>query len=181
MLMTVKRPKFASAAILIEVMVAMFVLAIAALGALNYQYYAAGQARIARSQITAMRTAQLVLEDWKSTGGSGDYDVSMLGLGFSSGLKIPSQWSEGKGVGLGSPLNNSVYSITVDNLPMVVMLKWQDVAEDTTAEVKLRQLSVIVSFGEVDDNGNLTFPESYLENITDVTLTTYVRIDASGG
>ena len=36
-----------------EVMVAMVVLAVATLGALGYQCYAAKQARIAKSQITA--------------------------------------------------------------------------------------------------------------------------------
>lgn len=181
MIMTIKQHKFASALILIEVMVAMVVLSVATLGVLSYQYHAAGHARIARAQIAAMRAGQLLLEDWKSTGGSEEYDVGTLGLGFSSGLRIPSQWSQGKGPGLGAPLRNSVHAVTVDDLPMLVMLRWQDVAHDTTAEVKLRQLSVIVGFGEVDDNGQLTFPEGYLGNIPDVIMTTYVRLDASGG
>jgi len=179
--MTVKRPKFASALILIEVMVAMVVLAIAALGVLSYQYQAAIHARIARAQIAAMRTAQLLLEDWKSTGGSEEYDLSKLGLGFSSSLKIPSLWSQGEGPGLGSPLNNSAHALTVDNLPMLVVLRWEDVAHDTIAEVKLRQLSIIVRFGEIDRGGDLTFSESYLANIPPVIMTTYARVDASGG
>lgn len=181
MIMTVKRPKFAAALILIEAMVAMSVLAIATLGVLSYQYHAAGQARIARAQLTAMHTAQLLLEDWKSTGGSEEYDVTTLGLGFSSGLRIPSQWSEGQGQGLGSPLHNSVHTITVDNLPMVVMLIWKDVDHDDIAEVKLQQLTVIVKPGEIDGHGDLTFTEGYLANIPAVTLITYVRIDTSGG
>jgi hypothetical protein len=180
-IMAVKRPKFMAAFILIEVMVAMVVLAIATLGVLSYQYHAAGHARIARAQIAGMRAGQLLLEDWKSTGGSEEYDLSTLGLGFSSGLRIPSEWSQGKGVGLGSPLHNSVHAIIIDDLPMLMVLRWQDVAHDTVAEVKLRQLAVIVRFGEINDKGILKFPESYLEGIPDVTLTTYVRIDASGG
>jgi hypothetical protein len=181
MIITVKRPKFASAVTLIEVMLAMAVLVIAALGALGYQYYAAGHSRIARAQITAVRTAQLLLEDWKSTGGSEEYDLTALGLGFSSRLFIPSQWSHGHGEGLGSPLRASAYAVTVDDLPMVVTLRWEDVAEDTIAAIKLRQLAVIVRFGEIDEHGNLTFPESYLEHISSLILTTYVRLDASSG
>jgi hypothetical protein len=181
MITTIKRPKLASALILIEAMIAMTVLAIAALGVLSYQYRAAAHARIAHAQITGMRTAQLLLEDWKSTGGSEEYDVATLGLGFSSRLKIPSQWSQGQGGGLGSPLHNCTHSVVVDGLPMLMVLRWQDVAHDTVTEAKLRQLSVIARFGEVDDRGDLVFSESYLENIPPIILTTYTRVDASGG
>lgn len=181
MIMTVKRPKFASAVTLIEVMLAMAILTIAALGALSYQYYAAGHARIAHAQSTGVRTAQLLLEDWKSTGGSDEYDLSALGLGFSPRLFMPSQWSQGLGGGLGTPLRNSAYAATVDGFPMLVTLRWEDVAEDSVAEIKLRRLAVIVRFGEIDDRGNLTFPENYLEHISSLILTTYVRLDASSG
>ncbi len=181
MIMTVKRPKFASAFTLIEVMLAMGILTIAALGALSYQYYAAGHARIARTQSTGVRTAQLLLEDWKSTGGSEDYDLNALGLGFSSRLFIASQWSQGHGGGLGAPLHNAAYANTVDGFPMLVTLRWEDVAEDSIAQIKLRQLAVIVRFGEIDTHGNLTFPESYLEHISSLILTTYVRLDSSSG
>jgi prepilin-type N-terminal cleavage/methylation domain-containing protein len=179
--MTAICPKVSKALTLIELMVAMAILAIAALGALSYQYYAAGHARIARAQITAVRTAQLLLEDWKSTGGSEAYDLTALGLGFSSRLFTPSQWGQGQGEGLGSPLRSSAYAITVDGLPMLVTLRWEDVAQDTIAEIKLRQIAVIVRFGVIDDHGNLTFPESYLEHISSLILTTYVRLDASSG
>jgi prepilin-type N-terminal cleavage/methylation domain-containing protein len=179
--MTAIRPKVSKALTLIEVMLAMAILTIAALGALSYQYYAAGHARIAHAQITAVRTAQLLLEDWKSTGGSKEYDLTTLGLGFSSRLFVPSQWSQGQGEGLGSPLRSSAYAITVDGFPMLVTLRWEDIAQDTIAAIKLRQLAVIVRFGEIDDQGTLTFPESYLENISSLILTTYVRLDASSG
>jgi len=181
MITTVKRSKLASALILIEVMIAMVVLGIAALGVLSHQYHAAVHARIARAQITGMRTAQLLLEDWKSTGGSEDYDVATLGLGFSSRLSIPPQWSQGQGQGLGSPLHDSAHSVIVDDLPMLMVLRWQDVAHDTITEVKLRQLTVIVKLGEIDAHGDLVFSESYLENIPPIILTTYARVDASGG
>jgi len=177
--MVVKRPKFDSAVTLIEVLVSIIILAIAAVGALNYQYYAVEQAQIARAQCLATRTAQLVLEDWKSTGGAAGYDLSTLGLGFSVPQRIPDQWEEGHGAGLGATLNNSVHTITVDNLPMIVMLIWRDVAQDTSAQVTLRQLTVIVGFGEIDANGNLAFPESRLANIPEVALSTYTRVEGS--
>ena len=179
-LMAVKRHKFAAADTLVEIMVAMLVLAIAAIGALGYQYHATGHARIGRAQITATRTAQLLLEDWMSTGGSEEYDPSTLGLGFSSPLSIPDQWSQEQG----SPLNDGVYGITVDNLPMLAMLSWEDVAEDTIAETKLRQLVVTVRFGDVtqlEQETEQTYPEGWLENVTPVILTTHVRIGASAG
>jgi len=181
MITTVKRPKLASALILIEVMIAMAVLAIAALGVLSHQYHAAVHARIARAQIAGMRTAQLLLEDWKSSGGSEEYDVTTLGLGFSSSLPIPLQWSQGQDQELGSPLHDSAHSVIVDGLPILIVLRWQDVAHDTITEVKLRQLSVIVRLGEIDGYGDLVFSEGYLENIPPIILTTYARVDASGG
>ena len=166
--MNAKRPKFAAAVTLIEVMVAMTILTIAALGALSYQYHAAGHVRIARAQSAATHVAQLLLEDWKSTGGSEEYDPSILTLGFSSPLPIPAKWAN---VRVTNPLNDAVYAVTTDDLPMLVMLNWEDVAFDTTAGIKLRQLDVTVKFGVVNQ----------LDNIPSVTLTTYVRGDASGG
>lgn len=82
--MAVMGRKLARAVTLIEVIVALAVVVIASLGALGYQYYAAAQGRIAHAQTTSTRIAQLLLEDWKSTGGSEDYDPTALGLGFSS-------------------------------------------------------------------------------------------------
>ena len=155
-------------------MVAMAILTIAALGALSYQYHAAGHARIARAQSAATHVAQLLLEDWKSTGGSEKYDPSILALGFSSPQPIPAKWTSVKALKaliLAEPLNSAVYAITIDDLPMLVMLRWQDVAYDNTAGVKLRQLGVTVKFGVVNQ----------LENIPPVALTTYVRLDVSGG
>jgi hypothetical protein len=171
--------KFSSGLTLIEAVVAMVLLAIIVLGALGYQYYAALHARIARAQIVATRTAQLLLEDWKSTGGSTEYDPSMLGLGFSAKLAVPAHWSNGEGGGAGTPLHDGVYAITVDELPMLVMLSWLDVAEDAQAQVKLRQLTVIVNFGTQAalQAGSDVWPA----NLAPIILTTYVRLDESGG
>lgn len=188
-IMTVKRPKFASAFTLVEVMVAMVVLVIAVLGTSGYQYYAAGQARIAQAQITATRTAQLLLEDWKSTGGSEDYDATALGLGFSSALPLHDGDFPGKGKGVA--LRNAAYAITVNDVPMVIVMTWDDVV---VAGVTLRQLAVTivgspmkdeekikVNLGQIlsDKLGSKTAISSGL--ISPVTLTTYTRPGASSG
>lgn len=175
--MAIKRGKFGGGVTLIEAMVTTVAVAVAALGGLSYQYHAAMHGRIARAQKTATRTVQLLLEDWKTTGGSSEYDPSALGLGFSAtlpGLSTPE--------GLGNTLNNSAYAIEVDGLPMVVMLKYKNVAYDATAQIKLRQIAVVVGFGEISP-GSPTLERSsgWLGSIPPVTLSTYVRVDASGG
>lgn len=177
--MTIRKRKFVSAVTLVEVMAAMAVLVISSVGALSYQYYSARDAQIARSQITATRVAQLLLEDWKSTGGSSEYNPRTLGLGFSSPLPIPSHFSEGVGLGLGSPLRDSVYDVTIDYVPMMVMLTWSDVAEDDVSGVILRQLNVTVMFGSADEDS--ADGENESENINPIVLTTYVRVDGAGG
>ncbi len=173
-----KRYKFIAGVTLIEAMVTTVFVAIAALGGLSYQYHAAGHARIAQAQMTATRTAQLLLEDWMSTGGSTEYDLSALGFGFSSALAVPADVAAP--TGLGQTLNSAVYSNELDGLPMVVMLKYNDVDEDATARVKLRQLSIFITFGEVID-GRLAVSERWLGGIRPVTFSTYVRVDAAGG
>jgi hypothetical protein len=171
---TIKRRKFASAISFVEVIAATAVFGIAITGALSYQYHAAKNAKIAQAQIAATCTAQLLLEDWMSTGGSQNYDPAKLELGFSSASAIPADFSQEEG--LGSPLNQAVYAITIDKLPMLVMLTKKDVAQDTTGAI-LRQLGVIVEFGTLSKDTTA----GRLENIPPVILSTYVRADASGG
>jgi prepilin-type N-terminal cleavage/methylation domain-containing protein len=142
---------------LIEAMVAMAILAIAALGALSYQYHCAKHARIAKLEMTATRTAQLLLEDWKSNGGSSSYDPSTLGLGFS----LDSE--------------SGFYRIEVDEQPMYIRLMHRDVETDAVAGVTLREITVVArwrpDFSELE-------PEAMHPHLV---LTTYVRLDASSG
>jgi len=181
--MAVKQLKFAAAVTLVEVLVAMAVLAIAALGALGYQYHAAAQGRIAHAQTTSTRIAQLLLEDWKSTGGSEDYDPTALGLGFSSNVIH---------LGQGTALPDGVYSITVDDVPMLIVLNWEDVDYDSAAEVTLRQITVTavwrrntrkeVNFGQIVAEQVAQGNAGYDDALRPLAaLTTYVRLDASGG
>ena len=152
----------------------MAALAIAALGSLGYQYQAARQARVANAQITATKTALLLLEDWKSTGGTEKYNPLTLGLGFEATTDKVSKF--GYGNGLGSALNEKVYGITVDNVSMGIVLKWKDIDNDSTAQMTLRQLTVIVKFEEeAGITANLSAHNPA------IVLTTYTRRDATGG
>lgn len=142
---------------LIEAMVAMAILAIAALGALSYQFHCAKHARIAKLELTATRTAQLLLEDWKSNGGSSSYDPSSLGMGFV--------YDEQGGF----------YRIEVDNLPMYIRLMHRDVETDESAGITLREISVIMRW-------RLDFSALEPEEMhPHLVLTTYVRLDAAAG
>ena len=159
---------------LVEVMVATVILVVAALGALRCQYYATGHGKIARAQIAAARIAQLLIEDWKSTGGSPEYDPSALGLGFSGPETIPNGFTTA-GIS-GSVLNNAVYAVTIDEMPMLAMLKYLDVNEDGLASAGLRQLAVVLRFVE-----NRRDAGDRLGKMDPVTLVTYVRLDGSDG
>jgi hypothetical protein len=68
----------------IEDVLAIAMIAIVALGTLTYQYYGARHIRIAQVDLTATRIGQLLLEDWKSKGGTNNYDPTSLGLGFTT-------------------------------------------------------------------------------------------------
>jgi len=179
--MTVKRLKCGRAVTLVEVMVAMAVLAIAALGAVGYQYHAVRHTGIANAQIVATRTAQLLLEDWKSTGGSIDYDPILLGLGFSTAVSTPGNYGYSPS---GNPLRDTVYAVTIDGLEMLVLLAWRDIDYDSAAEVTLRELAITIRQGQASEQ----YPESLEGNPSrryklarPITLTTYVRLDAASG
>jgi hypothetical protein len=176
-LMPVCRHKFAPAVTLIEVMVAMCLLMFSTIGALSYQFYAARDAGIASAQVSAARLAMLLLEDWKSTGGSKDYDPAALDLGFTSALSIPAHFSQGAGGGLGSPLHDSVHAIMIDDVALMVMLSWYDVEEDETSGVILRRLSAMVTFDSAWEGHS----QKKLESLNPIILTTYVRTDGAGG
>lgn len=155
--MKTKRDSCAAGVTLVEVMLATVILGVAAVGALSFEYHAAGHTKIANAQTCGTRTARLLLEDWMSTGGSSGYDPTALGLGFSS---------EGES-----------YALTVDRVPMLVTLASKDVAYDAAAEITLRELSVTVAFGTASQASGA----DGLDKIRPVVLTTYVRADASGG
>jgi len=161
--MIVNKFKSSKGLSLIEVTVAMVVVAVAALGAMGYQYHTARHTRIARSQITATNTAKLLLDDWKSTGGSTEYDPAELKLGFEK-VSVSSDFNYGGSKG--AALNGGEYTITVDGVRMEIILQWMDLVQDTTSAVTIRQLAVVVQ---------------YEDSPLPLILTTYIRLDAASG
>ena len=73
---------------IVEVMVSVAIIIIVALGTLSFQYYCVKNSRSSEAQATATRLGQLLLEDWKSTGGDPDYDPNSLNLGLPTDLHI---------------------------------------------------------------------------------------------
>lgn len=156
--MSAKRIKYRNGISLIETMIAMAIVAVAVIGALGFQYHAARHTSMAQAEITATRTAQLLLEDWKSTGGATGYDPTTLGLGFASASQYQAH-----------------YSITIDGLPMYITLANQDIASDSATGITLREISVTINWRR-DHQPGLRITSDPL-----FTMTTYVRVDAAGG
>jgi len=156
--MCIKQLRKNSGFTLIETIIAAVCLVIIALGALSYQYHAAMHNHIARSQMIATRTAQLLLEDWKNNGGSAEYDPASLELGFIAADE--KDWG---------------YFVIVDNLPMYINLSGSEVVHDEEAGVTLRELIVRIAW-----KGDYT-QEAPDADDPYVMLTTYARVDASGG
>jgi len=163
---------------LIEIMISMAVIAVAALGTLGYQYHAVKQSRIANAQIAATKIAQLVLEDWKSTGAGADYDPTALQLDFTTSNTAADDF--GFGDDLGAAAQDAVYDIAVDGFPMQLILKYRDVATDSVAQITLRQITVIVKFTDDAGADNLASTSLQFYN-PGIVLTTYARLDGAGG
>jgi len=142
---------------LIEVLVAVAIIAVASVGALSYQYHAAQRTQLAKAELTATRTCRLLLEDWKSNGGDEDYDPSDLELGFAATGQA------------------NVYKSDISNLPMYISLDWQDIDEDVEAGVTLRRIDVTIRWRQDrrDDTIRTNDPA--------FAMNTYVRRDQSGG
>lgn len=151
------RARTAAGVTLVELVVATLILAVASLGALTYQYHAVKRAKTARSEITAAQLAQLLVEDWKSNGGSEFYDALELDLGLES------------------TGTENEYKITLNEFPMRVRLWYNDVDADAAAGVTLREIRVTITWRR--DYQDLTPGGS--DPI--FTATTYVRRDQSGG
>jgi type II secretory pathway pseudopilin PulG len=141
---------------LVEVMLAVAVIIVAALGTLCYEYLCVDHIRFARAQLAATRIAQLLIEDWKSSGGSEDYNPEDLHMGFD----LPPEPSAGN------------YMTVIDDLPLYISMPPPvDVATDPLAGITLRRISVIVQWKKDFGNGAVNNDDP------GVNLTTYVRRD----
>ena len=194
--MAVKEQK-AAAFTLVETIVAMAVLAIAALSALQYQYFSNHQSRMARMETATTRAARLLLEDWKSTGGSEYYDPEELELGFEpinesdadldndDVLRNRARHLDNMSPGLA---DSHIYETEIDGSRVVVLLFWNDVAEDELSHTVLRKLTVAAIWGNRRDNRYRDTEDGdedeknrkYLGDQL-LTFSTYVRLDSGGG
>lgn len=136
-------------------MVAVSITSIIALGTLCYQYHGVKHSRASQAQITATRIGQLVLEDWKSTGGDPSYDPTSLGLGFVT-LTFPETGN---------------FRLTLDNQSFYISLTRTEVDYDTVAGVWLYQIRVTIKWRNDYCPGPTTADDP------EIFLTTYVRRD----
>jgi prepilin-type N-terminal cleavage/methylation domain-containing protein len=141
---------------LVEVMMSAAIIIIVALGTLSFQYYSVKDSRTSEAQVTAARLCQLLLEDWKSTGGDSDYDATSLGLGFLTP----------------TPPTALHYIITLDNQTFYLSMAQQPISTDTVAGVTLQELSVTVKWRKDYGIGAVSGSDHTL------TFTTFVRRDS---
>jgi len=143
---------------LIEVVIALAVMAAATFGSLVYEYHATRHARIAAAEIAAKNIAHLLVDDWKSTGGVETYDPVSLNLGISSTTE-----------------DGYDYTTTADGIYLFVNLSYQDIDSDAETGTTLREIQVRVRWR--NDFG----PGSITNDAPSIVLTTYVRRDQSNG
>ena len=134
---------------IVEVMLAVAVIIIAALGSLCYEYLTVDHVHIARAELAASRVAQLIIEDWKSTGGDKDYDPEDLNMGFTT-------------------TGTDTYKTTIDGLPLYISKSWNDV---TPGDVNLIHLNVDVRWRHDFSAGTIA------DDDPKVSFDTYVRKD----
>ena len=150
-----KRPAAGNGMTLVEVMLAVAIIIIASLGTLCYEYLCVHHICFARAQLAATHLGQLLLEDWKSAGGSSDYDPEELGMGFN--ITSGTMWGD--------------YMTAIDGMTMFVDMSHSNVATDDFAGVTLRRINVSVRWREDLGYGS---PEN---GDPVVNLSTYVRQD----
>ena len=149
--MSVKRAKCADGLTLVEVMFAVLIIAVVALGALSYGYHGAGQIRHAREYATAVRIAYFLLEDWKACAGSELYAAAASGVRTPLDLNVD-------GIMFFEYLpEEGIYEVTVDNIPLQIKLS------RPSGYHRLIPLTVTVSW-----------------EIGSIALTTNARIDQGG-
>lgn len=141
---------------LVEVAVAIGLLVVLALGAMAYQYHAVRHAVIAETLLIANRTAEMILSEWKSRGGSVSFDPSTTGMNFIQGA-------------------SDTYYITVDGLLMKIVLSSNDIDSDTESGIILREVTAHLTWSNTYGD-----PDSESDAATSMQMSTYVRTDSSG-
>lgn len=142
---------------LLELVITMLILIILSVGAMMYQYFAMRLAMRAKAEIIVARTARLILDNWKKTGGDENFDLSELDPAFTAAS------------------GTDKYQITIDDLPMTAEISWQDIDTDNQALVTLRQIQTTIRWRLDYQDGQIR------ENDPSYVIATYVRRDESGG
>jgi prepilin-type N-terminal cleavage/methylation domain-containing protein len=142
---------------LVELIVASLVLGVVSVAAVGFQYQARRMALRANAEMTAARTARMVLDNWKKTGGDANFDPVSLKMGFAKGAK------------------SGDYNVTVDGLQMLVSLSHNDIEQDALAMVTLRQIECMVQWRS-DFR-----PAAVRNGDPRYIISTYVRKDEAGG
>jgi len=142
---------------LLELVVASLILSIVSIGAIGYQYHARRMALRANAQITAARTARMILDNWKKTGGDENFDLESLQMGFVKNKK------------------RNDYKVTIEDLQMRVALNWKDIEQDEMAMVTLRQIEAVIQWRSDYQQDDVR------DNDPSYIISTYVRKDEAGG
>ncbi len=154
---------------LIEVMIAIVVLAVVVVGALGFRYYAMLDAKEATIHTTAARIALLFCENWRGVDGDQNYDpVVYLGdelqITSASGTGTPAQFSGFTSLG--------TYKVSLDNFYYYVALGWTDIDDG------LRELNVVVgrkSKSVISENYGIDYSFNWDDQDNKLfNLTTYV-------
>ncbi len=161
-IMTIKRPRYAAAMTLVEVMGAILILAVAVIGASAYRYHSALDARKADERATATRIAVLLCENWRGVGGAVSGDEAFNPENYwGHGLEFN---ASGEGPAVAVDFTSlATYSIEINGITYYTTLSWKDVATG------LRALNVVVawsqqgsgSFADADKSFRLTTYTTY--------------------
>lgn len=152
-----RRTTHAAAFTLVEVIITIAVLSIVSLGAMGYQYHAVQRSKIGEAKMDAARLGSLLLESWKSCGGSLTFDPTTLNIG------------------IGELENSNQYKVKINGIPFYISLITDVIDTNEITGVTLRQLSVFVQW-------NPDYAERAPESSAPgTTFHTYVRQDQSGG
>lgn len=161
---------------LIEVMIAIAVLAVVMVGSLMYRYYTTLDEKEAEEQTAASRIATLLCESWRGVKGAEDYDPVVhlspeLKIVPITSTNIESVYSKPAGFNL-----LGRYAVSLEDQKYHVALAWKDVSTN------LRALGVVVNrkyFNRMSQDGTYqNATETGMSIDSDrFKLTTYVATD----
>ena len=136
MVLKTKKFRFRQGVSLIEVLIAIVILAVVVIGASGYRYYSALDSRKALMRSTAARIGLLLCENWRGIKGAETYDPmahfgSELSITASTGPEEPEYFTL-----LGS------YTVVSNCADYYATLSWKDVSAG------LRALNVVVAWAQ---------------------------------